>query len=218
MTVKAVLFDMDGVIFDSERAVVDSWVVVADEEGIPDIESFCVKALGINSAATRELWFSIYGDKYPYDELNQRRRNIFRERFDAGLVAIKPGVIELLKYLKENGIKTAVASSTSSASVIHEIKAAGLYDYFDEIVCGDMIEHSKPAPDIYLYAAEKLGLKPEDCLALEDSQNGIRSAYAAGCKTVMVPDLDGTTEEIMPLLYDVADGLRDVVRILNHGR
>ncbi len=80
-----------------------------------------------------------------------------------------------------------------------------------------MVKNGKPAPDIYLFAAEKLGLKPEECMALEDSQNGIRSANAAGCKTVMVPDLDGPTEEIMPLLYDVADGLWDVVRILNRG-
>ena len=215
MTVKAVLFDMDGVIFDSERAVVDSWVVVADEEGIPDIESFCVKALGINAAATRELWFSIYGDKYPYDEFNQRRRDIFRERFDAGLVAIKPGVIELLKYLKENGIKTAVASSTSSASVIHEIKAAGLYDYFDEIVCGDMIEHSKPAPDIWLKAMDLLGVRPADSAAIEDSFNGVKSAKAAGLYTFMVPDMVEPDDEmrsladiILPSLNEVLDTLR----------
>lgn len=216
MNVKAVLFDMDGVIFDSERAVVDSWLVVSESVGgIPGIESFCEKALGINSAATRELWFSIYGDKYPYDELNQRRRDIFRERFDAGLVAIKPGVIELLKYLKENGIKTAVASSTSSASVIHEIKAAGLYDYFDEIVCGDMIEHSKPAPDIWLKAMELLGVKPEDSAAIEDSFNGVKSAKAAGLYTFMVPDMVEPDDEmrsladiILPSLNEVLDTLR----------
>ena len=81
-----------------------------------------------------------------------------------------------------------------------------------------MVAKGKPEPDIYLYASEKLGLKPEECIALEDSQNGIKSASSAGCKTVMVPDLDGPTEEIKPLLYDIADSLRDVIKIIGGER
>ncbi len=218
MRYKAVLFDMDGVIFDSERAVIDCWKLVAPESEFPDIDVFCRRALGINAAATRELWFSMYGDSIPYDELNERRRALFRERFDAGLVAIKPGVVELLRYLKENGIKTAVASSTSSASVIHEIKAAGLFDYFDEIVCGDMIQRSKPAPDIWLEALRRLGIDAADAAAIEDSFNGVKSAHAAGLYTIMVPDLiqpddeiRGLADVVLPSLNEVLDSFRDKV-------
>ena len=211
MDIKAVLFDMDGVIFDSEQAVIDCWKILAPEAGIPDIEEFCRRALGITSKATKELFYSMYGDKYPYDELNQRKRELFVERFDAGLVAVKPGVRELLTYLREHGIKTAVASSTSSPAVNREIKAAGLYEYFDEIVCGDMIEHSKPAPDIWIEAMRRLGVKAEESMAVEDSFNGVKSAKAAGIYTVMVPDMVQPDDEIKGLADVILPSLNEVL-------
>ena len=120
-----------------------------------------------------------------------------------------------MSYLKENGYKVALATATKPDRTKRYLQALDLYGYFDEIVCASMVSRGKPEPDIYVLAAEKLGLEPGECLALEDSQNGIKSASSAGCKTVMVPDLDGPTPEIQPLLYDVADGLTDVIRILN---
>ena len=213
MNFKAVLFDMDGVIFDSEQAVIDCWKIVAPEAGIPDIEKFCKGALGITSKATRELFYSMYGDKFPYDELNARRRELFIERFDAGLVAVKPGVTELLTYLRENGIKTSIASSTSSPSVIRELKQAGLYELFDEVVCGDMIEHSKPAPDIWLEAMKRLGVESADSIAIEDSFNGVKSAKAAGIYTIMVPDLVQPDDEIRNLADKVLPSLNEVLKL-----
>ena len=211
MNIEAVLFDMDGVIFDSERAVIDCWKIVAAEAGVPDIEGFCTRALGITSAATKELFLDIYGDKYPYDELNQKKRELVVARFDAGLVAVKPGCRELLTYLNGNGIKAAVASSTSTNSVTREIRGAGLYDFFDEIVCGDMIEHSKPAPDIWLKAMELLGVSPEGSVAIEDSFNGVRSAKAAGLYTIMVPDLVQPDDEIRGLADIVLPSLNEAL-------
>lgn len=215
MKFKAVLFDMDGVIFDSEQAVIDCWKILAPEAGIPNIEEFCRGALGITSKATKELFLSMYGDKYPYDELNQRKRELFIERFDAGLVAVKPGVVELLTYLREHGIKTSIASSTSTPSVTRELKKAGLYELFDEVVCGDMIEHSKPAPDIWIEAMKRLGVESADSIAIEDSFNGVKSAKAAGVYTIMVPDLVQPTEEIRNLADEVLPSLNEVLKRLS---
>ena len=128
----------------------------------------------------------------------------------------KDGADFLLSYLKENGYKVARATATPFDRAKRYLEKLGLLRYFDEVVCSSMVQNGKPEPDIYLLAAEKLGLKPQECIALEDSQNGIKSASSAGCKTVMVPDLDGPSEEIKPLLYDVADGLKDVVRIIRN--
>ena len=126
----------------------------------------------------------------------------------------KPGAAEFLGFLKQNGYRVALATATAPERTKKYLSALGLYDYFDEIVCASMVAKGKPEPDIYLYAAEKLGLAPENCIALEDSLNGIKSASSAGCKTVMVPDLDRPSAEAIPLLYGVADNLIDVKRFL----
>lgn len=159
-------------------------------------------------------WF---GDSFDYDTVRNKRIELMNAYVEKHGIEAKPDAEKLLSYLKEKGIAVALATATPKDRAEEYLRRVGLLQYFDEVVSARMVKNGKPAPDIYLFAAEKLGLKPEECMALEDSQNGIRSANAAGCKTVMVPDLDGPTGEIMPLLYDVADGLWDVVRILNRG-
>ena len=214
MRFEAVLFDMDGVIFDSERAVIECWKLVAPEAGLKNIEEFCHQALGINSAATRELFVKMYGPDVPYDELNEKKRALVKQLFDMGLVAVKPGTRELLSYLKENGIKTALASSTSSASVLREIVGAGLEKYFDQIVCGDMVENSKPAPDIWLEALRRLGVDAGAAAAIEDSFNGVKSAHAAGLYTIMVPDLKQPDDEIRAMADQVLPSLKEVLELI----
>ena len=217
MKIKGVISDMDGVMLDSEKLYVRFWCEAGQFYGFPFEREH---ALGIRSMARPfaieklQGWF---GDSFDYDLVRNKRIELMNAYVEKHGIEAKPDAERLLSYLKENGVKVALATATPKDRAEEYLSRVGLLKYFDEVVSARMVKNGKPAPDIYLYAAEKLGLKPEDCLALEDSQNGIRSAYAAGCKTVMVPDLDGTTEEIMPLLYDVADGLRDVVRILNRG-
>ena len=123
-----------------------------------------------------------------------------------------------MRYLKEKGIKLALATATPVDRAERYLSMVGLLKYFDEVCSARMVKNGKPAPDIYLYAAQRLRLSPDECAALEDSPNGIRSAHAAGCITVMVPDLDLPAEEIKPLLYDTADGLKDVIRIIERLR
>lgn len=217
MKIKGVISDMDGVILDSEKLYVRFWCEAGQFYGFPFERKH---ALGIRSMARPfaierlQGWF---GDSFDYDTVRNKRIGLMNAYVEKHGIEAKPDAEKLLSYLKEKGIAVALATATPKDRAEEYLRRVGLLQYFDEVVSARMVKNGKPAPDIYLFAAEKLGLKPEECMALEDSQNGIRSANAAGCKTVMVPDLDGPTGEIMPLLYDVADGLWDVVRILNRG-
>lgn len=194
--VKAVIFDMDGVIFDSERAVFNEWVELAQRYNIPDIEVPYMKCIGVNAQRTREIFYEHYGDKYDYDAFAKETSRGFHSKYDGGKLPIKTGAVSLLKYLKENGVKVAIASSTRVNAVTEEITDAGLMEYFQVIIGGDMIEKSKPAPDIFLAAASSLGVEPKDAYVIEDSFNGIRAAKNAGMIPVMVPDMLQPDEEI----------------------
>ncbi|MBQ1616606.1 MAG: HAD family phosphatase [Ruminococcus sp.] len=217
MKIKGVISDMDGVILDSEKLYVRFWCEAGQFYGFPFERKH---ALGIRSMARPfaierlQGWF---GDSFDYDTVRNKRIELMNAYVEKHGIEAKPDAEKLLSYLKEKGIAVALATATPKDRAEEYLRRVGLLQYFDEVVSARMVKNGKPAPDIYLFVAEKLGLKPEECMALEDSQNGIRSANAAGCKTVMVPDIDGPTGEIMPLLYDVADGLWDVVRILNRG-
>jgi HAD superfamily hydrolase (TIGR01509 family) len=127
----------------------------------------------------------------------------------------KPGIDELLDYLKENDVKAAVATSTPIDLTLQHLEKVGLKDRFDRIVSAKQVVHGKPAPDVYLYACEQIGENPKDCIAIEDSPNGIKSAYAAGCRPIMVPDLTPPDDDIEKLLYGVADNLKGVVELIN---
>lgn len=211
MNFQAVVFDMDGVIFDSEAKVVECWQVVAEKYGIPDIEDACRHCLGINRDATRAYMLEAYGQDFPYDEYKREMSDLFHKRYGDGRLPVKAGVREILSWIKEHGIKIALASSTRRAIVEAELKSAGLYDYFDKVICGDMVEKSKPAPDIFLKACNELGVRPCDAYAIEDSYNGVRSAQSAGLKCIMVPDLVPATDEMRELAERVLPDLMAVV-------
>ena len=193
---EAVVFDVDGVIFDSERCVIETWKVVAEKYGIKDIESACMACLGLNSAATKRVMRDTYGEDFPYDIYKVEASAIFHEKYAGGRLPMKPGVVELLEFLKENKIKIALASSTRSGVVIQELTDAGLINYFDYVIGGDMVTNSKPSPEIFLKACEALGVAPENAIGIEDSFNGIRALYSAGMQVVMVPDLVQPDKEI----------------------
>ena len=155
-----------------------------------------------------------FGEDFDYRKVHDKRIELMDKFISKNGIESKPGAAEFLGFLKQNGYRVALATATAPERTKKYLSALGLYDYFDEIVCASMVAKGKPEPDIYLYAAEKLGLAPENCIALEDSLNGIKSASSAGCKTVMVPDLDRPSAEAIPLLYGVADNLIDVKRFL----
>lgn len=211
---KAVVFDMDGVIFDSERAVMQCWKEVASRHNIPDIEKAILACTGTTMVRTREIMLNLYGADFPYDEYARESSVIFHSRYDGGRLPMKPSVKELLTFLKERGKKIALASSTRQQVVTDELRDAGIIEYFDRIICGDMVSRSKPAPDIFLKACEELNVSPSDSYAIEDSYNGIRAAHAGGLHPIMVPDLLPADEEMQSLAEIVLPSLTSVMEYL----
>lgn len=215
MICKGVISDMDGVILDSEKLYVRFWCEAARSFGFPMEREH---ALGIRSLAhdlAEQKLQAVFGKQLQLDTVRAKRIELMDAYVEEHGIEVKPGAEELLRFLKENGFRVALATATPAERARLYLERAGLLQYFDAVVSSRMVPHGKPAPDIYLYAARQLGLPPEACMALEDSPNGIRSAYAAGCKTVMVPDLDRPSEEILPLLYGVAEGLTEVIPMLH---
>ena len=211
---KAVVFDMDGVIFDSERAVMQCWKEVASRHNIPDIEKAILACTGTTMVRTREIMLNLYGADFPYDEYARESSAIFHSRYDGGRLPMKPGVKELLTFLKEHDKKIALASSTRQQVVTDELRDAGVIEYFDRIICGDMVSRSKPAPDIFLKACEELNISPSDSYAIEDSYNGIRAAHAGGLHPIMVPDPLPADEEMQSLAEIVLPSLTSVMEYL----
>ena len=214
MQYQAVVFDMDGVIFDTERLVIEFWKEVAKRHNIPNVEHTCIQCLGTNRVRTREIFLENYGADFPFDPYRAEVTELFNTHYKGVPLPTKPGVRELLSYLQEQDIKVGLASSTAQHLVRDEIGTAGLLPYFQTLVCGDMVEHSKPAPDIFLKACEILGADPAKSIAIEDSFNGIRSAHRAGMTPIMVPDQVQPTDEIRALAFHVMPSLLDVLNWL----
>ena len=214
MQYQAVVFDMDGVIFDTERLVIEFWKEVAKKHNIPNVEHTCIQCLGTNRVRTREIFLENYGADFPFDPYRAEVTELFNTHYKGVPLPTKPGVRELLSYLQEQDIKVGLASSTAQRLVRDEIGTAGLLPYFQTLVCGDMVEHSKPAPDIFLKACEILNADPTKSIAIEDSFNGIRSAHCAGMTPIMVPDQVQPTDEIRALAFHVMPSLLDVLNWL----
>lgn len=214
MQYQAVVFDMDGVIFDTERLVIEFWKEVAKKHNIPNIEHTCIQCLGTNRVRTREIFLENYGADFPFDPYRAEVTELFNTHYKGVPLPTKPGIRELLSYLQEQDIKVGLASSTAQHLVRDEIGTARLLPYFQTLVCGDMVEHSKPAPDIFLKACEILNADPTKSIAIEDSFNGIRSAHCAGMTPIMVPDQVQPTDEIRTLAFHVMPSLLDVLNWL----
>ena len=207
---EAMVFDMDGVIFDSERAVIGCWIELAEKYGFQDIEKACLACTGTTMARTREIMLEIYGQDFPYDKYAKEASLMYHEKYDGGRLPVKPGVRELLKFLKEQEKKIALASSTRTATVVSPFKDAGIFDFFDVVICGDMVKRSKPAPDIFLKACSELGTEPAKAYVAEDSYNGIRAAHAGGLRPLMVIDTLPANEEMREISEAVFESLLEV--------
>ena len=214
MNYEAVVFDMDGVIFDSERAVMNCWLELAQKYDIKDIEKPYFACVGTTMTRTREIMLETYGEDFPYDEYARESSLMYHEKYDGGKLPMKPGVMELLSYLKGKGKKIALASSTRRETVTNQLRWAEIIDYFDVIICGDMVARSKPAPDIFIKACQELGVSPESTYAIEDSYNGIRAAHAGQLRPIMVPDLLEANDEMRGMAKCVCDNLNEVIDYL----
>ena len=209
----SIVFDMDGVLFDTQKIYLQTWFEVADILGIKDIEQPAHMCVGTNRNDQAAILENFYKDRFPYDDFYRLKDEIFEKHLEAG-VPLKPGVKEILQYLKNINARVAIASSSRIPMIKHHIEETGISRYFDIIVGGDLVEHSKPQPDIYIMACKQLGVDPEKCYAVEDSYNGIRSAAAAGMKTIMIPDVLPPTDEMRELSYKIFDSMVDFRKYL----
>ena len=215
MAVKAVIFDMDGVLFDTEKLCMDSWVAVAGEAGIPDMEAFFPSCIGRNLTDTKELFRDFYGDTYDFEQFRRQASAWFHDYVEKKGLPVKKGVKEILEFLQGAGYLIGLASSTSRPSVEDHLQRAEIRQYFQSLTTGDMVEHSKPQPDIYLMACESLGVNPGEAMAIEDSPNGIRAAHSAGMISVMVPDLIAPDQEMRDKSALICEDLLEVMRFLD---
>lgn len=197
--ISAVVFDMDGVLFDTERLTLIVWKQIAKRHGLENIEEVYHKAIGRTTEKTKLLVHEAYPG-LDVDALYSELRELMRSTIAEQGLPIKPYSREILEALREKKIPLALASSTRYETVKAQLGMTGYIDYFDVVIGGDMAEHSKPAPDIYIKACEKLGIAPDKAAAVEDSFNGIRSASVAGLYTVMVPDILQPDDELLKLV------------------
>lgn len=209
-----VIFDMDGTLIDSERIYLEMWKEVVDVNRYPGFMDLALHMVGIPAQDGKEIFCERYGSDFPYEQIWNDLDNLFCERYKTEPIPLKPGVKELLEHLQNKGIRLAVASSTPSPLVQNNLRNAGILEYFDEIISGEMVYHGKPSPEIFLLAAEKLGDDPADCTVIEDSPDGIRAAYAAGMKPIMIPDLIPPSEEILSKTSAVFPSLSELISVL----
>lgn len=209
--IQAVIFDMDGTLIDTEKYYRIFWPKALAEFGyhMTDEQALSMRSLGRPFApAQLKKWF---GEDLDYYAVRKRRKDMMEECLDREGIRRKPGALKLVQRLREDGITTAIATATDPERTAKYLKLTGLEGYFDRLISATQVKEGKPSPDIYLFACEQLGLAPEDCLAVEDSPNGVLSAYRAGCKVVMVPDQTRPEEEMKKYLYAVAESLDEVM-------
>lgn len=212
---RAVLFDMDGLMFDTEQLSTEGWLYAARERGWPITAESVARMRGMNVSDGRALFKKLFGDAVDYEQARALRQDYIQKSIRVNGVPVKPGLRELLDALRERGIPASVATATSRASAESHLRSTGVLAAFDARVFGDEVVHSKPAPDIFLLAAARLERAPETCMVLEDSPNGIRAAHAAGCIPVMVPDLTPCTPDLEPLCAACVKSLHEVIPLLD---
>ena len=209
-----ILFDMDGLVLDSEILFTRFWREAANALGYPMTveQSYGMRSLGKKQG--QPYLESLFGPGIDYTTVREKRIELMSAYVAEHGIAPKPGIYELLDYLEAKGIAAAIASSSPMDAIEKHLEAVNLKHRFQKLCSAHSIPNGKPAPDIYLLAASELGLNPEECLALEDSPTGILAAYRAGCLPVMIPDLDQPNEDTQKLLFAKADSLTDVIRLL----
>lgn len=207
---KTVIFDWDGTVADTEALILQSWIEIGQNHGLGDLRDLCYSCIGTTNLATRKIFCDKFGGNFPYDEYNEEMLFTFNHILQKDGIPLKKGLLKLLEFLKANNCNIAVASSTKIDILEEEAQMAGIRDYFHVIAGGDMVQKSKPEPDIFLNAAEMLQVKPEECYVLEDSLNGMRAAHRAGMKPVMVPDLIPPNDEMFEISLKIFPSLVEV--------
>ncbi len=208
--VKAVLFDLDGTLTDTEKYYQKAWPEALRHFGYEVSDDFALEFRSLGRPFAPQRFKEKFGEDFDYQAVREYRKTLVENIIMENGIPLKPGARQILSWLKENGILTALVTANNFGRAERYLKKIDLFDCFDKIICANMVEKGKPAPDIYAYACRELELDPKETFAVEDSPNGVTSAYLAGCNVVMVPDLTEPDEELGRKLYRRVDELMDI--------
>ncbi len=209
--IKGAVFDMDGLMIDTEKLYVRFWIQSAADFGYDMKEEhvYAIRSLARKYSIPKLKGF--FGEDFPSEDVRAHRTELMNAYIAENGIEVKSGLFELLGYLKRTDRRIAVATATPRERTEMYLKIICAADYFDAVICGDMVTNGKPDPEIYLTAAHELGLPPQQCAAFEDSPNGIKSAHSAGCMAIMIPDLTPPDDEVEPLLSAVYNDLAQAI-------
>lgn len=217
MKIKGLIFDMDGTMFDTEKISLAAMEHLAKEYGIRLSRETMLSFMGLPGEKIRQRYLELFGADFDYAGYRQQKIDYQDAVIQREGVPVKAGLLPLLQYAGAKGIPCAVATSTNRERAEDLIHRAGVRDYFDAVVCGEDVVCGKPAPDIFLFAARKLGVSPADCMGIEDSRNGILAVHRAGMFAALVPDLIPVDSEMAQAADLQRDSLSEVLSFLKTG-
>lgn len=191
-----ILFDVDGVLIDSEKIYQLCWISAAKENGYFMSKEQALQLRSLDRTLAKELFLKWYGTKEAYLNIRTSRKIVMQQFLSKNKLTLKAGAIETLKYFKENNFCLSVVTSSDFEKAEKYLNSVGIYDFFTKIISTKSVDKGKPYPDVYLYACQQLNISPKECFAIEDSPNGVKSAHTAGCRTVMIPDLTPYTDDL----------------------
>ena len=212
---KAVIFDMDGVIFDTEKVYLDIWIEVFEKYGYKMTKELYVNVMGTGRKNVIKTFLENFGDDLPIEKMYEEKDNQLFYIIENQGIPLKEGVKELFSMLKEKNYKIALATSAKRERVEKQIKDKWLKESFDAIVCGDDVDKGKPSPDIFLKAAKKIDVEPENCFVVEDSPAGIKAAFSGGMKGIHVEDLKAADEDILKYCEKNFKNLQEIKEYLS---
>lgn len=208
--IKAVIFDLDGTLTDTEKFYQKAWPEALEHFGYKVWPGIALELRSLGRPFAQAQFKEWFGEDFDYEKVRSYRKELIKALLAENGIPLKPGCKEILIWLREHGITAAIATANGLNRTMGYLEQIGIADLFDKVICADMVKQGKPAPDIYAYACEELGLKPSETFAVEDSPNGVKSAYGAGCNVIMIPDMTEPDEELSKLLYARLDCLLDI--------
>lgn len=212
--IKAIIFDMDGLMIDSERVTFECYQEILKGMNLAMDEEFYKTLLGKPLKGIYQRFYDVYGNDFPIEDVIKDVHALMAKRFETEGVPIKTGLKSLLEYLKENNYKTIVATSSNRDRVDTILSQAQITDYFDDSICGDEVTKGKPNPEVFLKSCQKLGVNVDEAIVLEDSEAGIQASYDAGIKVICIPDMKYPEKQYEEKTFKILKDLNDVTEYL----